>query len=667
MVDLTRNGRLLFGGDYNPEQWPEEIWLEDIRLMKQAKVTTATLGIFSWSSLEPREGVYAFEWLDRAIDLLWANDISVVLATPTASPPPWFTKAHPEAMPVTRAGVRLVHGSRDTYNPAALAYREAARRITRAIGDRYGHHPALQGWHVHNEYGSVSYGPAVDEAFRRWLRERYIDLAALNRAWYTAFWSQGYGDWDEILAPQQTQYLSNPAHELDFKRFSAELLLDCYREQIAILRETSPDVPLTTNFILSTWLNYNHWELAAASDFVSIDFYLDADGVEGAAHAAFGADQARSFAQGRPWLLMEQAANATVKPGRIVAKPRGEILRTTAQHIAYGSQGALFFQWRAGLGGSEAFHSTMVPHVGEDSRVFREVVELGAFIDQLGDLSLEPAGRVNGRRVAIVWDIDSWWATESSSLPSDRFNFQAAVRRVHRALWFLGIGVDFVRPQDDLSGYSLLLIPSQLVATPEQATNVRRFVADGGEAVVWYFSGTFDANLQIIPGGYSGMFAETLGIRVEELLPLADGESVQLDNGAIGTVWSESVQLRGAEPWAHYTTGFARGGPAVTHNAVGSGHAYYVSTELDDAALTALLVMVLAEAGVEPDARGAGGGLEAVRRRAGDHSYLFLINHGNEDRWSTAFGTDLLTGSTYEGSVLVVAGAILVIRESINN
>lgn len=663
MNRITRGNRLLFGGDYNPEQWSEETWLEDVRLMKQAHVTTATLGVFAWSSLEPREGVFEFGWLDRVIDLLWANGIGVMLSTPTASPPPWFTKAHPEAMPITKAGLKLVHGSRDTYNPAAPAYREAAKRITRALGERYGQHPALQGWHIHNEYGSVSYGPFVDDAFRHWLQGRYGDLASLNRAWSSAFWSQGYGEWDEILAPQQTQYLSNPTHELDFKRFSAELLLECYRDQLTILRQLSPDLPLTTNFILSSWLNFDHWDFADASDFVSIDFYLDGDGVEGAAHAAFGADQARSFARGKPWLLMEQAANTTVRPGRIVAKPAGEILRTSAQYIANGSQGALFFQWRAGLGGSESFHSTMVPHVGEDSRTFREVTELGAFIERMAEVAEQPSGQVNARKVAIVWDSDSWWAAEGTNLPSNGFNFQSAVRRLHRQLWFKGIGVDFVRPGDDLDQYDLLLIAGQLIASDSDAESLERFVRGGGQAVLWYFSGSFDTDFRVIPNGYSGVFARTLGIRVEELLPLNSGETVLLDDGATGSDWSEVVQLRGAEAIASYSTGFASGQPAITRNSIGAGHAYYVSTNLDSDRLSALLDTVLGAAEIEPDATGAGGGLEIVRRHAGDQTYLFVINHTDTERSTAATGVDILTGIHHDGDLLVPAGVILVIKE----
>jgi beta-galactosidase len=663
-VSVTRRtGALLFGGDYNPEQWPEEVWLEDVRLMAEARVNAVSVGIFSWSSIEPEEGRYEFGWLDRVLALLHEHGISVLLATPTASPPPWFTRAHPEAMPVTREGVRLVHGSRDTYNPAAPAYREACARVARALGERYGAHPAVVAWHVHNEYGSVSYGADVDREFRRWLERRYGALAELNRAWNTPFWSQGYSAWDEILAPQATQYLPNPTQVLDFRRFTGDLLLECYREQIAILRELSPGVPVTTNFILPDWLHFDHWDFAAASDFVSVDHYVDSSGVEGAAHAAFGADQARSFGNGREWLLMEQSANVTSSGGRMLAKAPGDLKRTSLQHIARGSNGALFFQWRAPLAGAEFFHSTLVPHVGEDSRLFRDVVDLGRTLESLAELAADTDGPVARPRVAIAWSADAWWAAETAHLPSDALAFQPAVRRVHRQLWLLGVNADFVHPESDLSAYSVVLVPRLLIATRAAAENLSRFTESGGSAVVWYFSGSLDEELHVYPGGYSGAFAELLGVRVEELFPLVPGDAVPLSDGTSAVEWTERVSLRGADAVTRYADGILAGDPALTVHAVGAGTARYVSTELADDALRGLLATVLAEAGVEPDAPGAGDGLEAVRRRAGDAGYLFLINHAAEPRTSRARGVDLITGAERDGELVLAPGEFLVLRE----
>nr|BFF16371.1 beta-galactosidase [Microbacterium flavescens] len=660
--------RVLFGGDYNPEQWPESVWHDDVRLMAAAGVNTVTLGVFSWSSIEPREGEYDFGWLDRVIDLMHVNGIGVVLATPTASPPPWFTRAHPEALNRTADGVQLVHGSRDVYDPSAEAYREAARRVATALGERYGRHEAVVAWHVHNEYGSVSYGPATDRRFRDWLQAKYGDLGRLNDAWWSAFWSQRYAQWDEILAPQATQYLPNPSQMLDFRRFSAEVLLECYREQARILRGLSPDVPLTTNFMLPTWLHFDHWAFGAEVDFVSIDHYSDSPGVEGAAHAAFGADQARSFARGRPWLLMEQGANVTQVPGRMLVKEPGEVIRTSLQHVARGSDGALFFQWRAPLAGAEVFHSSMVPQRRRQPGVPRDDrARPGAgAADRRGRASPGAAGRVVTPRVAIAWEPDSWWAVESVSLPSDHFSL-LAVRRAHRELWFAGVSADLVRLDDDpaeLAAYDLLLVPSQLLATDEQAAGLDAWVQRGGHAVVWCFSGTVDADLHVRPGGYSGAFAETLGIRVEEPHPLPKGARVAIEGGGSAHDWTEHVELRGASVVTRYAEGVLAGEPAITEHRRGEGLATYVSAELDDASFTALVASALAAAGVEAEAPGAGGGMEVVRRHTATGTVVVAINHTAESRTVALAGTSLLgAGEALEGGIPVPPGAFVVLRE----
>lgn len=678
---IVQAGRILFGGDYNPEQWSRETWLEDVRLMALAHVTTVTVGVFAWSSIEPREGVYEFGWLDEVMNLLAENGIGVILATPTASPPPWFTLAHPDGLPVTSDGVRLIHGSRDTYNPAAASYREAARRMAQALGERYSRHPALRMWHVHNEYGSVSYGPETDAAFRTWLREKYANLPALNDVWNTAFWSQGYSEWEEIFAPQATQYLPNPAQALDFKRFTADTLRDCLREQTVILRELNPDIPVTTNYMLATWNHYDQWDFAAEIDQVSIDHYLDGDGIEGDIHAAFASDLARSFNGGRPWLLMEQATSLIYDYAarRALVKEPGRMLRNTLQYLARGSNGSLFFQWRAPRTGAEFFHSAMVPHVGEDSRLFREIVALGETLAGLGELGMSPvAGQpVNVNRVAIVWDATAWWVTQTSGMPSSDLGYLAAVRAVHTALWQSGYNTDVVDPNADLTAYGLVLVPSMIAVSDAQAARFDGFVREGGHLAVWFFSGTTDENLSIRPGGYSGAFASPLGIRVQEHhperadaasgAPVGEGSarlgSIRLDDGSRASAWSEDIELRGATAVARYAGGVLDGSPAITRAKHGAGVAHYLSTRLDSADLARHLERILLGAGIVKDHPEAGDGLEIVRRFAGDHSYLFVINHSELQRTIEVSGFELLSRAAVAGSLTLSAGASAIMRE----
>lgn len=658
---------LHFGGDYNPDQWPPEVLDEDIRLMVEARVNTVTVGVFSWASIEPREGEYEFGWLDEAMDRLHAGGIGVVLATPTASPPPWFSVAHPDGLPMRADGTRLWHGSRDTYNPTSSAYREAARRITLAMAERYGSHPALRMWHLHNEYGTVSFGPSADVEFRVWLRSRYGSLEELNRAWYTTFWSQRYSDWGQVSAPQVTQYLPNPGQVLDFKRFSADMLRDCLRDQVEVVRAITPTVPVTTNFMLPSWLHYDPWDFAKLIDVVSIDHYPSALDIEGEVHTAFGADLARSFNAGQSWMLMEQATTMTYDPAarRIFAKAPGRMERNTLQYLARGSTGSLFFQWRSGRGGAEFLHSPMVPHAGPDSRTFREIAALGARLEDMAEIAEPPAdgGRVNRSRIAIVWDADAWWSAETQAMPSDDLDFLSAVRAAHRALWFAGLETDFVRLDQTLDDYAIILVPSKIAVTAVDAAALKSYVARGGHVVVQFFSGTTDESMLVRPGGFSGAFADMLGIRITELHPLAAGASIVLDDCAAADAWAEDVELRGAEVLRTFMHEPLAGLPAVTRNALGAGTATYVATRLERSALSGLLVEVAALAGVTAEIPEAGGGLEAVRRYAGDLAYLFVINHTDSSRRVRLTGFDLISGRELDGPLTLAAGDAVVLCE----
>lgn len=664
------SNHLWFGGDYNPDQWSDLELDADLALFERAHVNTVTVGVFSWSSLEPAEGEYRFDWLDRALDRLHAAGVGVILATPTASPPPWFSRLHPEALPVTTDGVRLIHGSRDTYNPAAPAYREAARRITRVLAGRYGNHPALVMWHLHNEYGTVSYGPVSDAEFRIWLRRKYHDLDTLNSAWNTTFWSQIYSDWRDIHAPQKTQYLPNPAQALDYKRFSADILRDCLRDQVDIVRELTPKIPTTTNFMLPTWNHYDQWDFAREVDVVSIDHYLDNAGPSGDDHVAFAADLARSFAGGHPWLLMEQATSLIYDyaGGKMLVKEPGRIRRNTYQYLARGAFGSLFFQWRSPVVGAEFFHSAMLPHSGAQTRIFREIASLGAELARVREAVADPLGGdpVVAARVAIVWSSDAWWAAETPMMPSGDIGFLDEVRRAYACLRELNVAVDFVSPDGDLARYDVLLVPSLIPVSDAQAEQFRAFVADGGCLVAWFFAGTTDENLHVRPGGYSATFAELAGVWIEEHVPLPEGEHVVLSDGSNGSDWTEHVHLIDAEAWITYPDGvrvgvIPAGAPAVTRRETASGaEVYYLSTRLSPDALRSLMTRVLHGAGVPTSDYD---GVEKVWRRAGDGNYLFVINHRAEPARVVASGTELIANQEIRESFIVGAGDVAVVRE----
>src|SRR5687768_11666591 len=379
---------LAFGGDYNPEQWPADVRLEDLSLMKEAGVNLLSVGIFSWALLEPREGEYDFAWLDEVLDNLAGAGIKVALATATAAPPAWIVRKHPEVLPVTAEGTVLERGSRRHYSPSSAVYRRYATGITRKLAERYKDHPALALWHVDNELGchvSEFSGPEDAAAFRVWLERRYGSTEALNEAWGTAFWSQHYASFEEIIPPGAAPTTLNPTQRLDFQRFSSWALLDYYRSLLQVIREVTPDVPATTNLMVSSGTkSMDYFDWASDLDVIANDHYLAAAEPERHIELAFSADLTRGIAGGEPWILMEHSTSAVNWQPRNRPKMPGEMIRNSLAHVARGADAVMFFQWRQSYAGAEKFHSAMVPHGGRETRVWREVVELGAALRSLG-------------------------------------------------------------------------------------------------------------------------------------------------------------------------------------------------------------------------------------------------------------------------------------------
>ncbi|MFJ9712207.1 beta-galactosidase [Streptomyces sp. NPDC101234] len=658
---------IAYGADYNPEQWPEEFWTEDMALMREAGVTMVSVGIFAWALLEPSEGKYDFSRLDRLLELLHQNDIAADLATPTAAPPAWFFVKHPEALPVDKDGRRLSYGSRQTFCPSSPDYRTAALRITRALAERYADHPAVAMWHIHNEYGCHNAECHCDtsaQAFRDWLRDRYTGLDTLNHAWGTTFWSQWYYDWDEILPPRATGADPNPAHLLDWRRFCSDELLSLCTAERDVLRTAAPSTPATTNFMVNFSIDaLDYWRWAPELDVVSNDHYLQSTDPESQIDVALSGDLVRSLAGG-PWLLMEHSTGAVNWQPVNRAKRPGEMRRNALAHVAHGADGIAFFQWRAAKAGAEQWHSAMLPHAGTDTQIWRDVVRLGTDLQALAEVR----GSTTTSQVAIVWDWNARWALEQPSQPNGELRFLDLVRDWYRPLWHAGVAVDFVRPDSDLSPYRLVLVPSLYLIDDAGAANLTGFAERGGTLAVGFHSGMVDANCHVRLGGYPGAFRDVLGVRTDELFPLLPGETLHLTgavpDGATATLWSERVQLAGAEAVASYVDGPLKGVPAVTRHAPGDGTAWYLATHPDPATLATLLDRICAEAGVQPVLATPMDGIEAVRRTGPDADYLFLIDHGGSGAEVPAKGIELLTGKDTNGWVTVPAGGVAVVREA---
>jgi beta-galactosidase len=666
-----RIGGIAYGGDYNPEQWPREVWLEDAKLMQQAGVNLLTLAVFSWSRLEASDGVFDFEWLDEVMDLMHEHGIGVDLATPDAVPPAWLVEQHPDMMPERADGSIFGFGSRQHFDVSHPVYRAKSLALAEKMGERYANHPALRMWHVGNEYGPVSYGPWAEKAFREWLQRKYSSLDELNEAWSTAVWGQLYSDWNQVRVPAQPRTWSNPSRRLDFHRFTSDSMLEHFTAERDILRRHSPDLPIVTNFMRFYKTN-DYWAWAAEEDAAALDIYPDPREEDAHIAAALNFDLMRSLRNGQPWMVMEQATGAVSQWSVNVSKLPGKMRLGSYQAIAQGADSILFFQWRQAKGGTERYHSAMVNHAGPNTRIFREVCELGQELKSLGDLT----GTRSTAKVAIVFDWDCWWALELGNSPRSDLNYAQEVLRFYRPLFDANMTVDFVNANSDLSEYSLVIMPASYLLTDHAAQRFENYVSNGGRLVVSYLSGIVDQNNTIRLGGYPGALRNVLGAWSEEMHPLAgEDEQVKLSTPDGGTssasYWTEHLHAETAEVLASYSSGRLSGTPAVTRNSFGRGTAMYLSARVDDGLLNRLLDEELLAAGVEPELKTPAG--VQVRRRArstaGDGtggSFLMVLNHNDAPSRVDVLdgGIDRLSGRPVKGVVEVPANGVLILDET---
>jgi beta-galactosidase len=652
-AQLTAERGILFGGDYNPEQWSPDTWREDVELMQRAGVNLVTVGVFSWASIEPEPGAREFGWLDEVLDLLHGGGIAVDLATPTASPPPWLGIDHPDTLPVDRDGVRLAAGSRNQFSPASRVYRERALALTADLAARYRDHPAVVMWHVGNEYGQVDYGPEAEREFRLWLRERYGSIDALNDAWVTSFWSQRYRDFSDVMPPRRAPYLINPTQSLDFRRYTSDQMLRCYTELRDAIRGAGASQPITTNF-MGLFSHVDYWSWAPHVDVVSDDQYPDPADPDAPADIALAQDLMRSLGAGAPWMLMEQAITATSWREHNLPKSPARARLDSLQAVARGADGVCFFQWRQSRAGAERFHAALLPHAGSDSEVFEGACRQGADMALLRPVV---GSRVHSD-VALLFDWPSWWAADEPARPTARYETIGQVTAWYRELWRRGVSVELVHPASDLSGYRAILLPHSYVVEPETADALARAVDDGAQVVVGAFSGVADRNAHILQGRSPVLLRELLGVSGEEWggVPDAGYELEPLvpwlpAEGRAG-ILAEKLRTDDADAIVRFGPGPLQGRPAVTRRSVpGGGAAWLVGTVLPPQMLAAVLGRALGDAGVAGALPSMPAGLEAVRRGPA----LFLINRGADP---VRVGLDeplidLLTGESCTAEVVV--------------
>ncbi len=655
---------ILLGCDYNPEQWSETVWREDVALMAELGVDLVAINIFGWAHLEPRPGEFDFRALDTIMAMLHEAGIRVNLGTGTASPPPWLSRVSPEILPRTAEGVTAWPGGRQAWCPSSPVFRARALALVEKVAERYGQHPALALWHVSNELGCHNarcYCDTSASAFREWLRGRYGTIEALNAAWGTAFWSQRYSEWADIQPPRFTLSAGNPAHQLDYRRFSSDALLDYYRAEAAVLRRLSP-APVTTNLMVTDHIStQDYWAWTGDLDLVANDHYLDHRLPDPLAELAFSADWTRGLADGAPWMLMETSTSAVSWQPVNHAKRAGELARTVLGHVARGADSICFFQWRASQRGAEQFHSALLPHAGATGPMWSDVVALSALLDRL-----EPV--VGTRVVARAAMVVGWqerWATEADTLPTSLLRYLPEARRYHRALRALGVTVDIVRPGAALEGYDLVVVPTLYAASDAAAAAVDAAAEAGATVLVTPFSGIADDQLAIRLGGYPGAHRSLLGIVIDEFRPLAAEASVRLGSGASGTIWSEALRLEGAEVLDVFADGPAAGSPAITRAPKGEGAGWYVATVLDDAGLDELMRRLCAEAGIPIMA--VGHDVDVVVRRGETHEAVFIINHRDDEIEVELHGRDLVDGGIHDGPTRIAAGDVRVVMRERND
>nr|WP_229084263.1 beta-galactosidase [Bifidobacterium adolescentis] len=662
---LTENGRgIAFGGDYNPDQWPEEIWDDDIRLMEKAGVNTVALAIFSWDRIQPQENRWDFGWLDRIIDKLGKAGIATDLASATATAPLWLYEKHPEVLPCDKFGHPVNAGSRQSWSPTSPVFKEYALTLCRKLAERYGANPYVTAWHMGNEYGwnnRNDYSDNALNAFRLWCERKYGTIGALNQAWGTTFWGQEMNSFDEVLIPRfmGADSMVNPGQKLDFERFGNDMLLDFYKAERDAIAEICPDKPFTTNFMVSTdqcCMDYADW--ANEVNFVSNDHYFHEGGEMHLDELACSDALMDSFALGKPWYVMEHSTSAVQWKPLNMRKRRGETVRDSLAHVAMGADAINFFQWRASAFGAESFHSAMVPHAGEDTKLFRQVCELGETLRTLADAGVQ-GSELERSDTAILFSAESEWATRSETLPSMKLNHWRDVRDWYRAFLNAGSRADIVPLKYDWSDYKTVVLPTVLILSAADTQRLADFAAAGGRVVVGYATGLIDENFHTWLGGYpgagDGLLRDMLGIRGEEFNILGSGvegepEAIRLGaggevaledaaalNGATTRLWQNDVTVTGdrTQVLAMYAGEEADeweldGMAAVTRNPYGAGEAYFVGCDLDVADLTKLIRTYLAAPAQSQQSQANTDVLHTVRKSA-DAAFDFYLPRGKKE------------------------------------
>ncbi len=621
--------RMLYGGDYNPNQWGREVWKEDMRMFADAHINSATINVFSWAKLQPAEEVYDFSELDDVIEMLSREDYEIVLATSTGALPAWMARKYPEVERVDYEGRRHKYGQRHNACPNSPIFQKYSAALAGKLAERYGSNPHIKYWHVNNEYGGVCYCENCEKAFRVWLQKKYGTLDAVNRAWNTEFWGHTIYDWDEIVAPNALSEGLEDGRStfagisIDYKRFNSDSMLKNYMDERDAIRQYDTHTPITTN-LMGTYKELDYFKWAKEMDVVSWDNYPAYDTPW--SFTAMSHDLMRGL-KNQPFMLMEQTpSQQNWQPYNSLKRP-GQMRAQSYQTIAHGADTIQFFQLRRSIGACEKFHGAVISHAGtENTRVFREVQALGAQLEQLG---AQIMGSRNEALVGMVFDWDNYWALEYTSGPSVDLKYVEQIHSYYKYFYERNIPVDMIPVDADFSRYRMIVAPVLYMMKAGMREALGQFVENGGILVTTYMSGIVDQSDNVYLGGYPGMLRELAGIWVEEIDALAPGQTnaVRTRSGAQFTcdLVCERIHLEGAEQLAVYEQDFYAGEPAVTKNDFGKGAVYYIGTQLEAAGKAMVLDLACGQAQVKSLVADRTG-LEIACRTKGDKALYFVMN-----------------------------------------
>ncbi len=661
---------MLFGAAYYPEHWPEARWHTDADMMAQAGFNTVRMAEFAWHKMEPREGAFDFSWLDRAIDVLARRGIKAMLGTPTSAAPKWLVDKYPDTLMWDLKGHPRGFGSRRYYCYNSESYRERTAAIVTAMAEHYRGNANVIGWQIDNEFGcgdtTRCFCPNCRRKFIDWLTERYGTIEEVNRQWGTVFSSQSYNSWEEVELPTYTALgHHNPSLLLDFYRFSSDSAVAYQQFQYHILKTYFPDVPVTTNF-MGDFGQIDYYDMAANLDIVALDIYpiMTRGNNPAPQNAAMYHDITRGLKRSNYWITEHQSGT----PGAFTLHKTpwpGDLRRWTWQSVAHGADGILYFRWRTIPFSVEEYWHGILNHDGGANRRYAEVMAVGAEFQRLAEALADSRVKAD---VAIIRSYDVEWTFDIQPHIQD-YNYLHHVDAYYRYFHERHIPVDMASPDQDLSGYKLVVAPNLIMADEQQSQRLHRYVRGGGVLVLDYRAGVKLMNNQMVQSVPPCCFAGLTGIRISDYGVIGKDESigVKLADGGEGRAlwWYDVIQPTTAAVLATYAASYFEGSPMATENRYGQGLAFYFASEPDPVLMDKLMDRACAAGDVAP-LLGCPADVEVARRIKDGTELLFVINHSRQAHSVKLVKTyrDLLSGNLLSGAVDLAANDVMVLCAS---